>query len=1289
VARYEYDASSNRTLDEDVTRGLATTTEYDFLNRPLSRTVAGTGPNGFTYETLFEYDDPAHTLVETDPRGFRKTTALDGFDRVHRVLQETGDEVLETTSFYDANGNVKTTRDAEGRETSFVYDEKNRLTEVHHPLGLTSSMSYDGEGNKIEEVNRRGLPTRFAYDPLGRRIRTEIDQPVTGEGTLVISEVTYLDPERRRVERDARGNPTTFEMDPRGRVTKVTDPDGFFQTFEYDGVNKVAEVDKKNRRTAFEYDAINRLTKVTDPLLQTMTTTYLDSTRQVVERDKRNLEKTTELDALGRLVSVTRSGVVLEGHEYDGNGNRVRSTDANGNPTGFEYDGANRLVRRIDADQTETAFRYDRVGNLAEQKDARVTGKPFDVKNTYDDVNRLVATEDAEGNVTAYEYDGEGNRTAVVEPRGPEYRTEYSYGELNELLEVRMPDGGVYSYQYDPNRNRIEQKDGEGNVVAFTYDRLNRLDLMVQDPGGFGYSTDHDYDPNGNEIRLTDPKGQVIDREHDELNRLKSKVYNLTPADLALYTRTHRIDYGYDENDNLIRIDETKSSGTDPPAVVSSFKTYDELDRLSSETDAWGRTLTYDYDPQGNRTLLIDPDSVRTEYAYDELNRLETLTFGDGSAVSYEYFPDGLKKKVTNPNGTVSTYLYDAADRMTDIAHLGPTGTVSAYEYTYDANSNRQRQVETNAGRTETTDYTYDRVNRLESVSYPNQSVTYEYDLAGNRVREVTTGANASDKTFEYDAINRLERITDTTTSAVLTAYEYDANGNTTAKTSADTTTTFHFDIRDQLGEVRQGPSILGRYGYDFDGRRILKIGDAGRRQYTYDQLSVVTEADPANATVSKYDYGMDQLVQLDNRTEGRSFFHLDFLGSTVGLTDVVGASRQSIFYDAWGNERDRIGSSANNFTFTGHELDEETGLIYAKARFYDAEVGRFLSQDSFLGEANEPPSLHRYFYAHASPLNFVDPTGNQSEETDWEELQRVSDQYFREGPAKIDIKTPDEYEEPVDSKLYRKAKFWLGATWFVMTETAAHTGRAIGQEVQGALDELWGVHEERDFSGVELENRIAIEQSTEKQPEYLREDTLRSVRLSDQTTGQRVSGEFSEVAGKGAEVTTREVLLAVELEGVAKAATVLPGLTRSARIAEEAEVARLGERRLPQGTNPWIKYQRHVTGQPFEEVWALNTRKIGVDASRAGYTVEAKWTGRNNAAWRSSPYNPASEFYDEAAILDQAENLLRVNKGSGGRGVRYAVSNEAARVHFENLFRAHLPGENIQVWHVPGTGMK
>ncbi len=236
-----------------------------------------------------------------------------------------------------------------------------------------------------------------------------------------------------------------------------------------------------------------------------------------------------------------------------------------------------------------------------------------------------------------------------------------------------------------------------------------------------------------------------------------------------------------------------------------------------------------------------------------------------------------------------------------------------------DPSGNRQYQLETNAGRTETTSYTYDFVNRLETVTYEDgtanaKTTTYTYDLAGNRLTEqeveVATSNVLKDLVYDYDEINRLETITDNLDAAQNVAYSYDANGNTLSKTKDSVTTTFKYDIRDQLGEVLQGASVLGRYGYDYDGRRILKIGDDGRVHYTYDQLSVITEAGDTNVTVSKYDYGLDQLVSLNNQVEGRSFFHLDVLRSTVSLTDRGGSTRQSILYDAWGNERDRIGTA-------------------------------------------------------------------------------------------------------------------------------------------------------------------------------------------------------------------------------------------------------------------------------------------------------------------------------------------------------------------------------------------
>ncbi len=73
-------------------------------------------------------------------------------------------------------------------------------------------------------------------------------------------------------------------------------------------------------------------------------------------------------------------------------------------------------------------------------------------------------------------------------------------------------------------------------------------------------------------------------------------------------------------------------------------------------------------------------------------------------------------------------------------------------------------------------------------------------------------------------------------------------------------------------------------------------------------------------------------------------------------------------------------GRAVERSVFTGHVFDTETGLYYAKARYFDPKLGRFLTQDSFLGNIDEPPSLHRYLYANDNPTTFVDPTGFEGE---------------------------------------------------------------------------------------------------------------------------------------------------------------------------------------------------------------------------------------------------------------------------------------------------------------------
>jgi RHS repeat-associated protein len=262
--------------------------------------------------------------------------------------------------------------------------------------------------------------------------------------------------------------------------------------------------------------------------------------------------------------------------------------------------------------------------------------------------------------------------------------------------------------------------------------------------------------------------------------------------------------------------------------------------------------------------------------------------------------------------------------------------------------------------------------------------VTYGYDRVGNRVRETETtglGAVTSDKTAVFDAFNRLVSVTDAVAAANSAAFTYDGNGNLRTKTAGGVTSTYVYDLRDKLVEAREGSTVLGRFQYDGDGRRSLKVSEFGVQQFVYDGTSLFEELDGSGVQQARYEWGSDRLISLFRTNEPRRYFSFDGLGSVVGLTDAAGASVAAYHLDVWGGFRfpAERAPSQNRFAFTGYYLDTETDLYYAKARYFDPDFGRFLTQDSYLGEVNNPPSLHRYFYAYANPTRYVDPTGHMS----------------------------------------------------------------------------------------------------------------------------------------------------------------------------------------------------------------------------------------------------------------------------------------------------------------------
>jgi RHS repeat-associated protein len=263
-------------------------------------------------------------------------------------------------------------------------------------------------------------------------------------------------------------------------------------------------------------------------------------------------------------------------------------------------------------------------------------------------------------------------------------------------------------------------------------------------------------------------------------------------------------------------------------------------------------------------------------------------------------------------------------------------------------------------------------------------------DANYNRINEVETqtiaGATTTlkDRTSSFDANNRLTQITENADNDTID-YIYDNNGNTLSKTdntqAAPEHTQFAYDSRNQLSQVIRGPPAAetnqGYYDYNYRGQRIRHLdSERGNIDYLYDGQAVLEERTlGSNTLVAHYRYS-DRLISLNTATD-EQYYHYSALRTTANLTNTAGDVQVSYRTDAWGKITQQEGDSPNRQVFTGQEHDENTGLIYFGARYYDPDTARFINQDSYLGESSTPPSLHRYLYAYGNPTVYVDPDGH------------------------------------------------------------------------------------------------------------------------------------------------------------------------------------------------------------------------------------------------------------------------------------------------------------------------
>ena len=418
--------------------------------------------------------------------------------------------------------------------------------------------------------------------------------------------------------------------------------------------------------------------------------------------------------------------------------------------------------------------------------------------------------------------------------------------------------------------------------------------------------------------------------------------------------------YAYNNDSRLTRV-------TDPTGTYGF--TYDNMDRLTGTTTSYSflaaRTFTtgYSYDATSNRKGFTDPESGGTAYVYDTLNRLQTLTppaaFGTGSfGLSY----DALSRRtsLTRPNSVTTNYGYDDLSRLLSVLHQLGASTIDGATYTVDNAGNRTSKRDERAA--VTSNYGYDSIYQLLGTTQgATTTESYTYDAVGNRLSSLGVSP------YSYNVSNQL-------TSTPGVTYAYDNNGNTLTKTVGTNTTTYSWDFENRLTSVTlPGPGGTVSFKYDPFGRRIQKVSSAGTSVFAYDGINLVEETNASASVVARYSQGAsfdDPLALLRGGTT--SYYETDGLGSVSSLTNAAGVLAQTYTFDSFGRTTASTGSLTNPFQFTARELDSETSLYYMRARYFDPQTGRFLSEDP-LGF-----SVGNNFYAYVlnSPLNLIDPVG-------------------------------------------------------------------------------------------------------------------------------------------------------------------------------------------------------------------------------------------------------------------------------------------------------------------------
>ncbi|WP_104399827.1 RHS repeat-associated core domain-containing protein [Vibrio penaeicida] len=848
-----------------------------------------------------------------------------------RLIELHSNSVLALYCQYDKEGQLIGLRCPNTEDLIVEYTvEEGELTSASNQFGLVETYTYRNDALLLTRKRPSGFTHYFEWQGDGENAKC-----IRNYGDNNTYDYRFFFGDGESSYTDTLGNRWLFNHDNNGKLLKKTSPEGRIQEWQYDELGRLAkEIQPDGTFTEHFYNKFGQLAVKRRSSGAVTQYRYDESGRPeaIVTPDGQTSRR--KFNSLGQLVSSVNEVQISSQYHYDKKGRLIERTQSNGNRERWWWNEQNQLQGL----QTNgTLIRYshnqsNQINGMAYPDGMFVTLEQNDKgqlirQRTFHDFDKSVCREHS------YSYDDAGRITSIQTPSG---LTGFEWGELSQPEGLNRSDGSGLYFQYDGERNlkSIHRSDNLDYRLELSPDGL-----LTQTQGFDGIKQHYQYDVSGriSELQSGNRAVKITYNAHGDIASLKGKTGHV-------FNECH---FQHSHGGKLLH------------ASNESTRLAFEYNERGLPTADWQSTacVRYQYNDKGLCEALELPSGEFLHFGYDEFGRLTTIARSAQSRdkalspnIEIQYDQMGRLASLNYGDNLNETRAYDGIGRLKS----QEWGTRSR-QYRYDVAHNLASYVDNELGHTH---FHYDKLTQLTRVKTPDDVYKYRFDSFGNPVGD--------DIVVEQDRILEFEGL----------RYHYDDQGNQVKVAGGDHLQRREFNALNQLVTVNHNGK-LAHYEYDALGRRSKKTTETGVTQFIWQGSKLIGEV--TQSSYRWYLYQPNSHAPLMLVMDGLCYFYQnDHLGTPIRMVDLNGKVVWQANYNPQGQASVEVEEVANPIRFQGQYFDQESGLHYNLARYYDPVTGRFIQPDpiGLLG------GINHYQYA-PNPVMWIDPSGLCCEEPD------------------------------------------------------------------------------------------------------------------------------------------------------------------------------------------------------------------------------------------------------------------------------------------------------------------